>query len=133
MTDNDIIKALECCMQPISNCDKCPLYKVSDECFDIAKNSAVDIINGKQAEIDRLEHLLDDKCDRCIAGERKKAVKEFADRLKATPLKYGIEHTEYYDKPPIYKLVPFIDEEDIDNLVKEMVGDVDEKERIGNS
>ena len=35
-----------------------------------------------QAEIERLQKQLDSKCDRCIAREREKAIKEFAQLVK---------------------------------------------------
>lgn len=34
-----------------------------------------------KTEVERLQKLLDDKCDMCIVRERNKAVKDFADRL----------------------------------------------------
>ena len=40
-------------------------------------------INRQKAEIERLQKLLDDKCDRCIARERTEAVKGFAEIVKA--------------------------------------------------
>lgn len=82
-------------------------------------------IKRKQEEIESLKATVDSFTDigKLYSEIKAEAIKEFAERLKSTPLRYGIEHTEYYDKPPIYKLVPFIDDNDIDNLVKEMVGD----------
>ena len=52
---------------------------------------------------------------------RAEAIKEVAERLKATPMRFLVEYVEYYDKPSINKMVLFIDNNDIDNLVKEMV------------
>ena len=51
---------------------------------------------------------------------RAEAIKEFAERLKATPYRFREERTIYFDKPPITKMVLFVDDNDIDNLVKEM-------------
>lgn len=116
MTDNEIIKALECCMQPISNCDKCPLYKVSDECFDIAKNGAVDIINRQQAEIERLETEKDNLI-RTYAECQAEVVEEFANKVEneidCQPHSKGMqESAERYRIKSI-----------INNLLKETVGD----------
>ena len=49
MTDEQIIKALECC---ISNqrCDNCPLY-ASDSCFVVEEKAIYDLINRKNAEL----------------------------------------------------------------------------------
>lgn len=41
------------------------------------------LIDRQQAEVERLQKLLDDKCDRCIAKERTEAVKGFAEIVKA--------------------------------------------------
>ena len=38
-------------------------------------------------------------------------------------MRFLVEYVKYYDKPSIDKMVLFIDDNDIDNLVKEMVGD----------
>ena len=70
-------------------------------------NETIDLINRQKAEIERLQKLLDDKCDRCIARDKSEAIKEFASRLKCgVPQEYGV-----------------ISCYDVDNLVKEMVGD----------
>ena len=41
-----------------------------------------DFINRQQAEIERLQKLLDDKCDRCIARDRAEAIKEFVGKIQ---------------------------------------------------
>jgi hypothetical protein len=50
MTDKEIIQALECCIKPTSDCENCPYYK-NDECFDMAKGDALNLIVRQQAEI----------------------------------------------------------------------------------
>lgn len=121
MTDNEIIKALECHTGKVSKrCQVCPYTIYGCYCLDHLHPDLLDLINRQKAEIERLkgwQDLLKAEKHSLIKAE---AVKEFAERLKATTMKCGIEHIEYYDKPPIYKLVPFVDDEDIDNLVKEM-------------
>lgn len=55
MTDEQIIKALECCIKPTSDCDNCPLYIRGDgDCIDKAKQGALDIINRQQAKNEKL-------------------------------------------------------------------------------
>ena len=57
MTDNKIIKSLECLMH--DNCEDCPYYR--DDCVDRIKDPielskcALDLINRQQSEIERLK------------------------------------------------------------------------------
>lgn len=61
--------------------------------------------------------------EHAITKARAEAIKEFAGRLKATPMRFREEYTIAWNKPPIVKMVLFIDDNDIDNLVKEMCGE----------
>lgn len=55
MTDNEIIKALECCNYNNYKCDNCPyIYKACTVYKD-----AIDLINRQKAEIERLKSELD--------------------------------------------------------------------------
>lgn len=82
MSDNEIKKALECCTD--FKCENCPCEDNSEfTCTEILMEDALDLINRQQAEIERLQKLLDDKCDKCIARDRAEAIKEFADKLKS--------------------------------------------------
>ena len=68
-----------------------------------------DFINRQQAEIERLQKLLDDKCDRCIARDRAEAIKEFAElvvdilgKLNANELSRvtkEVDDIDYYQNP----------------------------------
>ena len=91
MTDNDIIKALECCGCDNYQCDNCPYaYKTCT----VYKDS-IDLINRQKAEIERLKALAE-------------AIKEFADK--------AVEKlTENYSG----KYCRWIDDT-IDSLLKEM-------------
>ena len=80
MTDNEIIKALECCGR--ENCNGCP-YRTDKLCHqgNPMIRDACDLIKCQKAEIQDLEikneHLV------CFLAEaRKDAIKEFAERLK---------------------------------------------------
>ena len=93
MTDNDIIKALECCGCDNYQCDNCPYaYKTCT----VYKDS-LDLINRQKAEIERLREetaeLIDDryatqllchliKKEDDTRNVRSDAIKEFAERLK---------------------------------------------------
>ena len=144
MTDNEIIKALECCVyDDYAKCHyDCP-YKTN--CRHLSKD-ALDIIDRQQAEIERLgellrlkaegENILNDVIaeqqaeledlreivfmDRTEEIKKKnkelksEAVKEFAEKLKE------IATQGFWEANGAYVGV-----EQIDNLVKEMVGEYD--------
>ena len=80
MTDNEIIKALECCVKTefISDCAKCEMFAI--DCKDILIENALDLINRQQAEIERLEAQ---HREMCIGMKvlKKKAIEKFAERL----------------------------------------------------
>ena len=108
MTDNEIIKALECCSNG-EPCANCPYQKQCDE-TDLAE-IALDLINRQQAEIERLKKILaeeEEKYKLCAKRFYKVGVKDFAEKLKSTY---------------------FIDSErlccQVDKVFKEMVGDTE--------
>ena len=57
MTDNEIIKALECCgeFHNKRDCLKCPYYNIKIACSIELKNDALNLINRQKAEIERLK------------------------------------------------------------------------------
>lgn len=113
MTDNDIIKALECCID--CKCKECPCYKNIEgemRCTEIDEEEILGLINRQKAEIERLQkenhfkELEIEEFVRMFAEIRAGATKEFAERLK--------DLLNFYD--PKCKFVHI----HIDNLVKEM-------------
>lgn len=56
MTDNEIIKALECCSHRNEDlpCDGCPAYNIAQMCMEDLMSDALDLINRQKAEIERL-------------------------------------------------------------------------------
>ena len=89
MTDNEIIKALECCINDV--CEDCPLYGENGNCVQNTKRNALDLINRQKAEIEGLQKEIEIKTqkrvnmyERLDAFERgeSKGRKEFADRLR---------------------------------------------------
>ena len=101
MTDNDIIKALDCCQiaESILDCEKlkCPILR-DDECrfftrsekdglnailTEMCKESLA-YINRQKAEIERLEKANKSFADlgKLYSEIRAEAIKEFAERLK---------------------------------------------------
>ena len=111
MTDNEIIKALECCSNA-EPCANCPCQKQCDE-TDLAE-IALDLINRQKAEIEMLQIKIEgvQEANAILREHIRKAVKEFAERLKEKQQVFiGHDYT-----------CKFIYLSEIDNLVKEMVG-----------
>lgn len=115
MTDNEIIKALECCTT--SNCGECPIFnnkeirKVPGRCVVTLEKNALDLINRQKAENERLQkenEILSANADNAFQeglnenrelfkeevekGIRAEAVKEFAERLKKELYKIPQHH-----------------------------------------
>ena len=138
MTDNEIIKALECCHMKGKTCDDCPTNDF--ECFRL-EEMALDLINRQKAEIERWrtecgnQSTLWSKHYESIFETTKEtikaeAIKEFADRLisKVVNTPFGVNcsgETDEYKEGCLHGLVAkqnnILDK--INNLVKEMVGD----------
>ena len=85
MTDNEIRKALECCID--CKCKECPCYKNIDgkmRCTEIDEEEILDLIKRQKGEIERLEEMLDSSVSSernavdNIDYEKTEAIKEFA-------------------------------------------------------
>ena len=125
MTDNEIIKALECCAKRTTSdvCSDCPL-RFSDICTEEENGVvklALGLINRQQAEIERLEKIrkadnnLITSLNKCYETAKAEAIKEFAERLKKKC---------YEDFQETYEMLsPYVTDDDIDNLLKEMEGE----------
>ena len=149
MTDNEIIKALECCTdESYENCNECPysIDNVSCERMKLLEDS-LDLINHQKSEIERLEKTeieIDDFCRRLcrmrmlngnaiasyedlqnyIQEEKSEAVKEFAERLKNEIISDTAFACDSSQHTGYYDYKIKIGEipEYIDSIVKEMVG-----------
>lgn len=118
MEIEEIKKALEVCAY-LEACADCPFGDIEgvDKCMHSMMQNALDFINRQQADNERLKKLLEEadvNYNKCAKRFYKEGVKEFAERLKATCYTYsdicGYKST-------------VIDINEIDNLVKEMVGE----------
>ena len=116
MTDNEIIKALECCTED-EDCSHCPSIKEMPYCSNDIMVGALNFIKRQQAEIERLQNTINDILDRQpILVERAEkyaksdAIKEFADRLKEQKKTSTLDSRIYTT-------------EMINSLVKEMIGE----------
>ena len=114
MTDNEIIKALECCSR--ENCFSCP-YRGKCHQGNPMITDSLNLITRQQLEIEKLNKEIQITKDAYTMLQTKieiinsKAVEEFAERLKDSFFDNG------YESPD----VDF--DYFVDNLVKEMVGD----------
>jgi hypothetical protein len=143
MTDNEIIKALECCWQE-KECigDKCPLFKSINDCAPLIAMEALDLINRQKAEKEALingqetlqKYISEQKAeiervrvekDNLIKTYKEcqvEAVKEFAERLKENRI--DIDVSFGYGKEHYTEAVAVVE---IDRLVKEFTeGKVDD-------
>lgn len=102
MTDNEIIKALECCNNKESDCRLCILW-TTNQCTKVLGEATIALINRQKAEIERLKYNLE-----AVLNERadhSEAIKEFAERVKEEEFASGVFGASYC-------------REKIDNLVK---------------
>ena len=141
MTDDEIIKALECCcFTDTKACEECPLYHTFD-CSFVIIDKTLDLVNRQNAEIERLKQENKEYCEdnRIIAYQRNQrdkeiralhnqlnglnfmdkqikseSVKKFAEKLKDSADKTRIKNME------TEKVVFYMDEFKLDNLIKEM-------------
>lgn len=124
MTDNEIIKALECCKSSVASCEECPMHVEGVICHGHELNKkALALITRQQAEIERLnaENMLTMsernafrtsfyEVSKQLKTAKSESVKEFAERLKD-----NLQWDSEYDNK-------FVFENDINVLVKEVVG-----------
>ena len=121
MTDEQIVEALKYCSKGETICFMCPLYNKTDHCVDMLAKNALDLINHQQAEIERLEKIrkadnnLITSLNKCYETAKAEAYKEFAEKLKEKCYEDFQETDEM--------LSPYVTDDDIDNLLKEMVGE----------
>ena len=123
MTDNEIIKALECCnSEKESLCFECPYHLCSPACLTRRNTDIIDLINLQKAEIELLNKTIACKRNQ-IDGLTKllkradeikvDAIKEFAERLKENTVTVKIGKQ-------ICKVITI---NGINYLVKEMIGE----------
>lgn len=110
MTDNEIIKAMQCVIGNGVSCSECEYQKALPfpSCRRMCAENALDLINRQKAEIERLKNIdgLNIFTTNHMKIIRLQAIKEFAKRLKKEALiDSGFE---------------VLQAGTIDNLVKEM-------------
>ena len=126
LTDNEIIKALECCGNTsLGHCENCPLNDdMGFVCIIDKSQAALDLINRLQAENERLNALIAETNKQRgavihaithIDQVKAEAYKEFAERLKKQM--YQSSDRSHGEHPFV------VEESDIDNTLYEMVGE----------
>ena len=121
MTDNEIIKALECCTdESYENCNECPYSTDTLSCERLKLlEDSLELINRQNAEIEGLKKEVSVARDAYISIQdryehtKTEAYKEFAERLN--------EEAQIADCFDSYNMV--VGTHFIDNLLKEMVGE----------
>lgn len=117
MTDNEIVKALECLCGNALNCRECPYsprYKFPLCQQQVAKDT-LSLINRQKEEIERLkgwENLLKAEKHSLIKAE---AVKEFAHRIRQRS--YESSDWSHGEHPMV------VEWSDIDEVLEEMAGE----------
>ena len=113
LSDEDIIRRLKGEIRIAKTLDRECCYNVK---VDLIKDT-LSLINRLKAEIESLKHRKTELQIRNqeLQHEKSEAIKEFAERLKAK-----VPRIRFMDK-----VFSYADTEDIDNLVKEMVGDAE--------
>ena len=101
--DEQVMKGLECCVVRNIDCISCPYYEkaycVEVDAFDLIKRQKAEKeamqqhIGCLRAEVERLEKILDERCDVCPAVTS--AIKDFAEKLKEyyPSIAKGIDYT----------------------------------------
>ena len=109
-TDDEIIKALECCSTDEQPCSMCPLWQICGDGRMTSTHLALAIINRQNAELEDLREIVFMDRSEAIKNLKAEAIKEFAENVKA-----------------IFECVLYFDDDvkecilnEIDELVKEM-------------
>ena len=130
MTDNEIIKALECCISTnLNECYNCPFHKRCED-GEVLEEQVISLINRQKAEIERLkgavQEWVDGKCisqkhllmigksQNEIASIKAEAIKEFAESAEKKLLIVKDEYKNFIEKGVV---------DDCIDTIKETVGE----------
>lgn len=141
-TDDEVIRALECCKSGYCIARNCPFYDATEDddigaCTSRLSSNALDLINRQKAEIERLQKSIElmkgAKCvysydgetlEYCISSPcpisktvdqiKAEAIKEFAERLKERFIdRIGNANDSF---------ISYSIQREIDNLTEEFIG-----------
>lgn len=141
MTDEQIVKALECCSSR-KNCEEnCPYFELKKnffECVQVSTSDAIELIKRQQGQIEDLtekyeratshcalffDKYFDKKCEKeslekTFKEVEAKAIKEFAEKLKEIAgSSVAVNNGQEMYETKCYNIMAY----KLDNLVKEMV------------
>ena len=103
MTDNEIIKTLECCTTNES-CSKCQL-NYEDYCRAELLEQAFTLIKRQKAEIEKLKVEIDRNTGKYIINARNEGIRDFADKVTQNKDSlFNLMYSEVRFKRGIYKL-----------------------------
>ena len=123
LTDNEIIKALECCTTNGASCKDCPAFlKVDRSNCKKYFRGALDLINRLKEEIERLKDISDNKTKELLRYNA--SIEELHKKIETAKAEAYKECIEKAKK----ELAPFVVNvsdvcEVLDNLLKELVGE----------
>ena len=119
MTDEQIIKALDCCHSELGNmCSICPLFDAdNDYCEDELHKSTLDLISRQKAEIKRITEKYN--CQQTVYVDLSKIINEQAEELKQAKSE-AIKEFARELKCGVPQETGVIRCKDIDDLVKQM-------------
>ena len=130
MERNDVIKALEWCSE-LRLCVDCPMraegyfsHSVND-CKKALAEKAIALIRELTEENEAQDKAIINALKQIAkVREETKAdtVRQFVERLKATPRRIREEYYPLCDQPPIVKMCLFLDDADIDQIAQELLG-----------
>lgn len=102
MTDNEIIKALECCCKN-NNCEGCPLdyLTFSSQCASELAIKSLDLINRQQEDIERLQSMNRAKLD--TIHDLQADTNKLKEQLQNVTEKFNCQQTVYADLSKIIK------------------------------
>lgn len=108
MTDNEIVKGLECCVTK-EDCDGCPYDEIND-CIKGHEEDILDLIKRQKAENERLKTNLNIELENYAT--------EYDNKIKAEAYREFAERVKLLNQNNL-----ILWNEQIDNILKELVGD----------
>lgn len=99
LTDSEIVKALECCVES-NSCSKCPFVDIADirVCTTELSKNALDLINRLQEEKEESQQLIDHlEAENYVLMEDKEKLKAENERLKSKLEPQGFEEADPMD------------------------------------
>lgn len=132
MTDNEIIKALEICVDEEDRCGECPYcqyrFDLVIPCAEKNGKDLLNLINRQKAEIERLQNKVEELAEVLSNSIRIRYAEAKAEAINELAVRFENELTEKVEEFYFVEEYEFFMStnkvlEFFDNLVKEMVGE----------